>query len=115
MGGGFGPEGAVTGMLVATALNMLTTSTSISTVICLQTHTAELFLHSSSQTPDQLRWHLSPVFSILRQQTAAGVATQSSEGDVVDRLAKLADLLEKGLITDDEFAALKAGLLKSLG
>jgi hypothetical protein len=35
-GGGFGPEDAAEGMLVALALNMLSTRTKIDTVTCIQ-------------------------------------------------------------------------------
>ena len=112
IGGGFGIAGAVEGMLVASALNHLTTHTTISTVVCLKTKTAELFLHTSSQTPDVLRMRLSPVFTILRQQEAGQSANQGGGGgDPVERLTKLADLLERELITREEFDRLKADLL----
>ncbi len=114
-GGGFGIAGAAEGMLVASALNMLTTRTTINTVVCLKTMSAELFLHTSSETPDALRMRLSPVFTILRQleaQAASGGQAGGS-GDPVDRLAKLADLLEKNLITREEFDRPKGDLLGS--
>ena len=93
MGGGFGIAGAAEGMLVASALNLMTTRTTISTVVCLKTKSAELFLHTSSQTPDALRMRLSPVFTILRQQEGGRSANHGGGGDPVDRLSKLADLL----------------------
>ena len=67
--GGSGVTGAAEGMLVAAALNLLapTASTTVSTVVCLMTSSAELFLHTSSETPDDLRMRLSPVFSVLRR------------------------------------------------
>src|SRR5436309_10673727 len=43
-GGGFGLEGAAEGMLIASALNMLTTRNTMDTVICVQTLHQELFL-----------------------------------------------------------------------
>jgi hypothetical protein len=112
-GGGFGVAGAAEGMLVASALNLLTTRTTVDTVVCLKTRSAELFLHTSSQTPDGLRMQLSPVFTILRQQEAAASAGQASSGDAVDRLTKLAGLLEKDLITREEFDRLKADLMST--
>ena len=112
IGGGFGLAGAAEGMLIGAALNSLTTRTTIDTVVCLKTTSAELFLHTSSQTPNVLRMRLSPVFTILRQLEANQGATQGDGGaSAVDRLAKLADLLEKNLITREEFDALKADLL----
>ncbi len=119
-GGGFGLEAAAEGALIATALNMLTKRTTVDTVICLRTRTAELFLHTSAETPDALRMRLSQVFNILRaqstaQQAGSAASTGSGSDDVVDRLAKLADMLDKGLITSDEFATLKSTLLAEHG
>jgi hypothetical protein len=113
IGGGFGAAGAAEGMLIGAALNMLTTRTTISTVVCLKTTSAELFLHTSGETPDVLRMRLSPVFTILRQLEAGHNAAQADGGgDAVDRLAKLAELLEKDLITREEFDRLKGNLLR---
>jgi hypothetical protein len=111
-GGGFGIAGAAAGMLTASALNAMTSSTSIDTVIHLQTPSGELFLHYGQQTPEVLRRTLSPVFTKLRQGQPSG----SSQGDasaagVVDQLHKLAGLLDRGLLTPEEFAQLKADLL----
>jgi hypothetical protein len=107
VGGGFGVEGAAEGMLVASALNLLTTRTSIDTVICVQTATAELFLHNSEVTPDSLRMRLSPVLTVLRQRSISAAPTSApaveTSADAVDRLAKLAELLDRGLISREEF------------
>ena len=86
IGGGFGVAGAAEGMLIATALNLLTTSTptTIKTVLCLKTTSAELYLYTSSQGTDELRMNLSPVFTILRQQEAArSTSATSADGDPV--------------------------------
>jgi hypothetical protein len=116
IGGGFGVEGAAEGMLVAAALNMLTTRTKIDTVICVQTRSAELFFHHGGMTPDALRMVLSPVFTRLRQQSAAPTAADAEDPngqhvDVVDRLAKLADLHASGALSNEEFSAAKTKLL----
>jgi hypothetical protein len=116
-GGGFGLQGAAEGMLVATALNMLTTRSKIDTVICLQTKTAELFLHSGDTAPDALRMRLSPVFTRLRQQHVAstsseGAASDGPQRNIAERLAQLADLHARGALNDDEFSAAKAKLLE---
>lgn len=111
-GGGFGVAGAAAGMLAASALNALTTSTGIDTVIHLEAPTAELFLHYDKQTPEVLRRRLSPVFTRLRQGEPRESSQNAGPDDhVVDRLQKLADLLDRGLLTRDEFAQLKADLL----
>lgn len=115
VGGGFGLEGAAEGMLIASALNLLTTRTSIDTVVCIQTSDAELFLHHGETTPDALRMRLSPVFTILRQCEVArsrAAFPDAPTTHAVDRLAKLAEMLDRGLITDEEFARMKADLLE---
>jgi hypothetical protein len=117
IGGGFGLEGAVVGMLVATGLNLLTSRKKTDTVVCLKTTTAELFLHTQDITPDDLRMRLSGVFNVLRRQQASRTGSaqpRSALGDIdaVERLAKLAGLLEAKLITRDEFDKLKADLLQ---
>ena len=113
MGGGFGLAGAAAGMLTASALNALTTRTGIETILHLQTPSAELFLYHGKVTPEALRRSLSPVFLRLRQNAVPDEPEQSESGDdhVVDRLHKLADLLDRGMISDEEFATLKAKLL----
>jgi hypothetical protein len=115
IGGGFGLGGAAEGMLIASALNMLTTRTSIDTVICIQTKTAELFLHHGEATPDALRMQLSPAFTVLRQRLAGGSEAHRSEpGETgaVEQLTKLAELLDRGLIDEEEFRSLKADIFK---
>lgn len=113
IGGGFGLAGAASGMLIGAALNMLTTHTTVDTVICLQTDSAEIFLHTKESTPDDLRMRLSAVFGVLRGQEAAREPTAPAPRtpDAIDQLTKLADLLEKGLISQEEFAKLKGSLL----
>jgi hypothetical protein len=60
IGGGFGLEGAAQGMAIASVLNALTTSTTISTVAHIDTDFGELFLHSSLIEAGALRLALSP-------------------------------------------------------
>jgi hypothetical protein len=113
-GGGFGLQGAAEGMLVASALNLLTTRTSIDTILCLQTKTAELFLLNHDETPNALRMRLSPVLTILRQREQARaepLPRPDAPATVVDQLAKLSELLDRGLIDEDEFRKLKGQIL----
>jgi hypothetical protein len=116
IGGGFGLQGAAEGMLIATALNALTTRRSIKTIICLQTVDSELFLSNAPQTPDELRVSLSSVFTELRMREARKRTERSSQdGNAVDasvdRLVELASMVDRGLITEAEFQSLKAKLL----
>lgn len=115
-GGGFGLTGAAEGMLVASALNMLTTRTHVTTVICLQTADAELFVRHTKLTPDALRIRLSSVFVRLRaatdwQATPRPVAGADNE-DIISKLDKLSGLLDRGLIDRAEFDRLKAQMLE---
>jgi hypothetical protein len=117
VGGGFGLSGAAEGMLIAAALNRLTTKITIRTVICIQTPDAELFVNHTSQTPESLRMHLSPVFTALRRRSQATASTapeSGSEADPLDVLRKLGALRDAGLLTEEEFEAKKADLLRRL-
>lgn len=112
IGGGFGIVGAAAGMLTASALNAMASGSSVDTVLHLQTPSGELFLHYDRQTPEVLRRTLSPVFTRLRQEQPRDPSPSDASADhVVDRLHKLADLLDRGLLTPEEFAQLKADLL----
>jgi len=114
IGGGFGLQGAAAGMLVAGALNALTTTTGIETIVHMQTPSVEIFLLYDKEAPATLRQTMSPVFVRLRQSAAEIPKSSGSDEHVVDRLHKLADLHDRGAITDDEYALLKANLLSDL-
>jgi hypothetical protein len=111
-GGGFSLLGAAGGRLMGSMLNALTSSSTIDTVLRLQKPSAELYLFHDALAPQALKVALAPVFDRLRQ-TQAPSAQQAAEAgdDVIDRLHKLADLLDRGAITHDEFDELKARLL----
>lgn len=115
LGGGFGLEEAVAGILIASPHNMLTTRASIDTVLGLRTRCAEIFLHHDEATPTELRMPLSPVFTRLRQlqeeHEQAGATSEVSPPDPVEQLARLARLRVDGLSTDDEFTAFRAMLM----
>lgn len=118
VGGGFGLEGAATGMLVGTALSLLTTRTKIDTVICLRTDRSEIYFRTGKHTPDAVQMRLSKVFQALRQLDAdRAPALSTSQGSapdtsLADEIAKLAELYAQGSITDEEFAAFKAKLME---
>ena len=116
IGGGFGLVGAAAGMLAAGVLNSMTTTTGIDTVVHLQTLTVELYLYYGSAVPVALRRTLAPVFLKLRQATPSEpVNDEALAADhVVDRLHKLGDLLDRGLIDEAEFAKLKADLMREV-
>ena len=94
------------------------------TTICVQTKNAELFLRSKVWAPDKLRMHLAAVFTHLRQKQVAAAPQASpvsapdpppasaAPGDLVSQLAKLSDLHDAGKLTDEQFEAFKAKLMK---
>lgn len=112
IGGGFGLEGAAEGMLIASALNLLTTRTKINTVICLQTRSSELFAHNNNETPDALRIRLSQVFNILRSQEQGQPPPGSR--DPIEQLERLAQLRDSGVLSEEEFQAARAPLARRL-
>ena len=117
VGGGIGVSGAAQGMAVAAVLNGLTTRTSVKTVVRVQGTHCELFLLHSRLTPEQLRIELSRPLGAIRSARAADAAGGIQHGAParsaapVEELTKLADMLERGLLTREEFNLMKAKLL----
>jgi hypothetical protein len=117
VGGGFGATGAIEGMAIAAVLNGLTTRTSIKTVVRVQGTGCELFLLHTKVTPEQLRIEMSRPLGAIRSARAAAEAPgiqhegRAAPLSPVEELTKLADLLEKGLLTREEFDLMKAKLL----
>ena len=118
VGGGFGARGAIEGMAVAAVLNTLTTRTSITTIVRIQATGCELFLLHTKLTPEQLRITMSHPLGAIRSARAAEVAGEIQDQvpavsrAPVEELAKLADMLEKGLLTREEFDLMKGELLR---
>jgi len=120
VGGGFGLDGAVSGMAIAGLLNAITTRTTVTTIVQLITTDAELYLHNSHISPDKLEMSLSPVMGILRrinrEKEAVPQALPPIAGPgAVMELKHLADMLAQDLITREEFDELKAGVLARYG
>lgn len=67
IGGGFGLDGAVSGMLIAGVLNALTTRTSVLTVVALTTTDGEVWFANTSVEPAALRVELAPAFVMVRR------------------------------------------------
>lgn len=93
----------------------------IKAVVRLETGTGELFIVDDQTEPDVLRMRLSPALWAIREaREAAGrlgpadgaAAEADGPSSVVDQLAKLASMLESGLLTREEFDRLKTGLLE---
>lgn len=100
----------MTGALVAYG------STRIKTFVRVQSADAELFFLHTEMLPEDLRIHLSRGLGAVReaQASASGSGDDHSQprsGSLVDELSRLAGLLEKGLLTREEFDQLKARLI----
>jgi hypothetical protein len=120
---GFAAIVALEGLAAAAVLSSLTVRTTIKTVIRVQAATAELFVLYTRQTPQDLRIYLSRPLAEIRAArapapgppggatpgAASGTASAAAQ---VENLARLAALLESGLITRAEFDTLKANLLR---
>jgi hypothetical protein len=113
IGGGFGAAGAAEGMAIAAVLNGLTSRRSKKTIIRIQGTGYELFLLDTMVTPERLRIELSRPLATIRAARAVDLAaTQSARAtSPVEDLAKLADMLDKGLLTREEFDVMKVKLL----
>ncbi|HUC26288.1 MAG TPA: SHOCT domain-containing protein [Streptosporangiaceae bacterium] len=117
VGGGFGVNGAIEGMAIASVLNALTARTSIKTVLRIQGTGCELFLLHTMLTSEQVRIVMSRPLGAIRPARAAAVADGIQHGARVvspspaEELSKLVDMLEKGLLTREEFNLMKAKLI----
>jgi hypothetical protein len=120
IGGGFGVVGAAEGMLIASALNALTTKKGVTTIIRIAASDdmAAFWRHDDQYTPDRLRielsWLVAKTSKQLRSESFREHQTPAAEPggtDLVARLTQLGSLRTQGLLTDEEFAAAKARLL----
>ena len=112
IGGGFGAAGALEGMAVASVLNALTTKTTITTIVRVQATNCELFLLWTKTTPEQLRMELSRPLGAIRAARASAEQMPAGPASPVAELSKLADMLQAGLLTREEFDQLKAKILR---
>lgn len=105
MGGGFGLEGAALGIGVAALINTLTTKSETNTILYIAWPGAELFLHTSSYTPDEARLILSHTFSAIQSVANVGRA------DLASQLERIGELRDSGKLTAEEYGLAKAKLL----
>lgn len=114
MGGGFGMEGAVKGILVATVINALTTRSKTNSFLRLATRSAEAILHVTVLEPTELRLLLSPAFVKIEEMNhPITTRTGRSDSPLSDEIEKLHRMFSDGILTEDEFVLAKKGLLTS--
>lgn len=113
MGGGFGVKGMVEGALLATALNAATrrTKTSIETFVHFNAGGRELMMLNSEIRPEVLQVNLAPIFARLDDAHAVASPPPPQEGLGLADLEKLAELRDKGLVSEAEFEAKKKQIL----
>ena len=106
VGGGFGPEGAIKGIAVASVINLLTTYSNTKTFIRLGFVDSEIVMLTSQMEPDAARIWLSPLFLSINRK-----APKTESRDIAGELHKLHELKQSGAITDQEFDKLKAKMI----
>lgn len=108
VGGGFGAEGIIMGVIFADVMNKMTTSSRIETIIQFSTTTGVLVIFNNLYMPEELSIILSPIVNrIVNSQRKPTTPSVNS----VEQLQKLAQLRADGTITEDEFQRLKAAII----
>lgn len=113
-GGGFGLEGFVKGVVLATAINSITKKSSTNTFLRVLASSYESYLHTSNIEPTNLRLILSPAFVHIESEKRmfGSSSTQRLSGlSIGDEIEKLYKLKESGTLSSDEFATAKTKLL----
>jgi hypothetical protein len=113
IGGGFGFEGAAKGILAATVLNTLTMRTEVNSVVRISAIDGEIYLHHGGILPEMLRTAFGPAVNAVSARSSRP-NTDARPMDPVDRLDKLAKLREAGTLTQEEFDAAKAKIIREL-
>lgn len=104
VGGGFGVEGAIEGIAIATVLNALTSKSSTHTLLSFITNVGELHLHYQGMEPGALRVAMAPVYVALRALNADWMAR---------RVSVLESALQRGTLSAQRHVALLARLTSS--
>jgi hypothetical protein len=117
-GGGFGVVGAAEGILAASVINSLTSTSSVYSVVRVAARASEYVFSSHTIDSASLNMMLTPVQLRIRQAQPPPPDAQAALGhipnatsSIADDLIKLAQLRDSGVLTDSEFAAAKARLL----
>lgn len=107
MGGGFGVEGALKGILAASLINAATTKTRTDTFLRVATGSMEAYLHLNNIEPSELRLVLSPLFVAMEAKKAA----PQQASNLAAEIGQLKSLHASGALSDEEFASAKKKLL----
>ena len=110
VGGGFGIEGALKGILIASGINQLTTKSKTNTFLRMSTNSSETFFHMTTLEPTQLRMLLSP--AIVKIEANRNSPKVSVTDGFSGEISKLHHLLQAGVLTQTEYLSAKQKLLK---
>jgi hypothetical protein len=102
----FGLPGAVAGI----------GSTKIQTIVRVHADDSEIFFLDTRQLADALRIELAMPLKAIhdthpRHDASDGKPEQKTQESIADQLTRLADMLDKGLLTRDEFEHLKSKII----
>lgn len=109
IGGGFGLEGFLQGAVAAAIINAATTKSSVNTFVRVLSTTGEVYLHSSSVEPLQLKMQLSPIF--VRLSNRSKITNSSTGRNVASELEKIRELFQSGILSQSEFETAKRKIL----
>ena len=110
-GGGFGLKGALEGAVFASIMNSLTTKTKFDCLFRMVFPKVDITFQVLDRTPVNLEIDLTGVRRFLNSKGQMSPNLKLEGGNNLDLLLKLADLVDKGLITKKEFDAQKKKLL----
>lgn len=113
VGGGVGIDGAIAGIGIANLINALTTETTTNTIIRLGWKTGELFLHTSTYTPEECRVALSHVFVALKSTDNRKRPLIGEPTNIASQLESLRRLRDAGDLSQAEYQRAKKKLLGS--
>ena len=113
VGGGFGIKGALKGAAFAEIMNLLTTKTSYDCFLRLvfPFPDADATFQILDRDPKKLELDLTGTRG--RLESSSNQVLQLNDNSGIDTLVKLADLLDRGLISEDEFKVQKERYFKN--
>jgi hypothetical protein len=105
-------------MLIAGILNALTSRKTIDTVLKLNARASGFVFHTSEKTLREVETLFAPLTHLLKEAQAHREPVlprpDAAPADPVQQIRTLAELWERGALTEDEFVAAKKALLARL-
>jgi Short C-terminal domain len=114
IGGGFGVKGALEGALFGGIMNALTTRTKFDCVMRVRFKQTDLTFQVLDRSPRQLTIDTTFLSHFLESNQSKNAQIQTAAEPITDSLRKLGELHDLGILTDEEFQAKKAELLRRL-